>query len=111
MAAAAAFTGIVRNPVSSASGTAIPQGTSTSEMAMSGMSCTQIDPNLEHVLPSGITIYGNQEEASQIAAVAQEFPEIWTDQGTTVDIPEDEWMPIPLKPDAISKPSRVYPVS
>ena len=71
---------------------------------------TTVDPSLEHVLPNGITVYGSQEEASQIAAVAQEFPEIWTDRGTTVDIPENEWMPIHLKPDAVPKPSRVYPV-
>lgn len=72
---------------------------------------TTVDPSLEHVLPNGITVYGSSpEEASQIASVAMEFPEIWTDQGTTVDIPEEEWMPIPLKPGVESKPARVYPV-
>ena len=74
-------------------------------------STTSIDPQLEHVLDNGITVYGTPEVASQIAAVAKEFPEIWEDQGATVDIPEEEWMPIPLKPDAVAKPSRVYPVS
>ena len=70
-----------------------------------------IDPRLEHVMPSGLTVYGTQDTAEQIASVAMEFPEIWTDRGTTVDIPEEEWMPIPLKPEAVSKPSRVYPAS
>lgn len=81
-------------------------GSSTSTPAS-----TTVDPAHEHVLSNGITIYGStQEEAFQIAAVAMEFPEIWTDQGTTVDIPEEEWMPIPLKPGVDSKPSRVYPL-
>ena len=72
---------------------------------------SNIDSTLEHVMPSGLTIYGTPEVAEQIASVASEFPEIWTDRGTTFDIPEDEWMPIPLKADALPKPSRVYPVS
>lgn len=70
-----------------------------------------IDPALEHVMPNGVTIYGTPDVAAAIAAVANDYPEIWTDQGTTVDIPEEEWMPIPLKSDAAPQPSRVYPVS
>ena len=70
-----------------------------------------IDPQLETVLPSGITVYGSPDVATQLAAVADEFPTIWNDQGTTVDIPEEQWMPINLKPDASVKPARVYPVS
>ena len=87
--------------------------TSTNSVATMAQPTPQpmIDPTLEHVMPSGLTVYGTQETAEQIATVAMEFPEIWTDRGTTVDIPEEEWMPIPLKPGAESKPSRVYPVS
>ena len=61
------------------------------------------------MFPNGITVYGNEEEASRISAVAMEFLEIWMDQGIIVNIPEEEWMPIPLKPGVDSKLSRVYP--
>ena len=95
--AAAALSGLVQTPTPTNAGTEV--------------GASQIDLNLEHVMPNGITIYGTTEAAEEIAAVAGEFPEIWEDQGATVDIPEEEWMPIPLKPDAVAKPSRVYPVS
>lgn len=61
-------------------------------------------------MPSGITVYGEYDTALKIAALADEFPSIWIDDGDPVDIPEEEWMPIPLKPDAESKPARVYPL-
>ena len=72
-----------------------------------------VNPTMEHVMHNGITVYGTPGVASQIAAVANEFPEIWTDQGSTVRMPESDWMPIPLKPNAadIIKPARAYPVS
>ena len=58
---------------------------------------------------NGITIYGDPFTAGKLAAVANEFPDIWSDQGI-VNIPEDEQMPIPLKSDTDPKPSRVYPL-
>lgn len=103
--AAAAFAGLVQKPTLHSA--PVPTGPAT----VAESTYTQIDPNLEHVMPNGITVYGTPEVASQIASVAEEFPEIWQDQGTTVNIPEEEWMPIPLKSDATAKPSRVYPVS
>lgn len=104
LAAVAAFAGLAQNsaPV------VRPASTATTT---AGTSYPQIDPKLEHVMPNGITVYGTPEVATQIASVADEFPEIWEDQGTTVEIPEEEWMPIPLKPDSKATPSRVYPVS
>ena len=87
------------------------QKASTSADMQPSAASVSIDPALEHVLPNGITIYGTHEVAAAIANVASEYPEIWTDQGTTVDIPENEWMPIPLKPGITPKPARVYPVS
>ena len=85
--------------------------TATSSMPSAASSTPiVIDPSLEHVMPSGITAYGPYDDAVRIANVANEFPEIWQDTGTTVDIPEEEWMPIPLKPGADPKPSRVYPL-
>ena len=74
-------------------------------------SLSTIDPTMEHVPPNGVTIYGNNDVATAIADVAYQYPEIWTNQGTTVDIPEEEWMPIPLKPGITPKPARVHPVS
>ena len=41
-------------------------------------------------MPNGITIYKTSEVAFRIASVADEFPEIWQDQDTTMDIPEEE---------------------
>lgn len=70
-----------------------------------------IDPSMEHAMPNRIIIYGKPDVATQLATVVDEFPEIWTDRGTTVDIPEDQWMPIPLLLDAKSQPAKVYPVS
>ena len=62
-------------------------------------SLSTIDPALKHVMPSGLTIYSTPEVAEQIVSVAMKFPEIWTDRGTTVDISEEKWIPIPLKKD------------
>ena len=69
-----------------------------------------IDPTLEHVLPNGVTIYGKPSAAEPLAQLIEEHEDLFIDQGQTVDIPENEWMPIPLKPGATSRPARVYPV-
>ena len=71
---------------------------------------TAIDPLLEHVMPNGVTIYGKPDAAEPLAQLLDEHQDLFIDQGQTVDIPEEEWMPIPLKPDATSRPARVYPV-
>ena len=70
-----------------------------------------IDPKLEHTMTNGITVYGSHEVTFKIASVMNEFPEIWTDQGTTVNISESKWMPIPLKSNSSSKSARMYLVS
>ena len=70
-----------------------------------------IDPRLEHVMPNGVTVYGRSPEAAmQLSATIEDYKDLFVDKGETVDIPEDQWMPIPLKPGATSKPARVYPV-
>ena len=73
-------------------------------------STSAIDPKLEHVCPNGVTIYGQQEAADAIAALVDEYQDLFIDKGTTVDIPEEEWMPINLKPGAEAKPAKVYPL-
>jgi hypothetical protein len=46
--------------------------------------------------------------------VVDEFPQVWKDTGSFVDIPEDEWMRIPLRSDwelqMPTKAARVYPL-
>lgn len=68
----------------------------------------QIDPALEHVLLNGITVYGN--DISGIASLVDSYKDVFIDAGTTVDVPEDEWMPVNLKPGAVPKPNKVYPL-
>ena len=78
--------------------------------ANSGSTAIAIDPHLEHVMPNGVTIYGKPDAAEQLAQLLDQHQDLFIDKGQTVDIPESEWMPIPLKPNVTSKPSKVYPV-
>ena len=83
---------------------------STPSLASTSSLAVAIDPQLEHAMSNGVTIYGKPEAAEPLAQLLDEHQDLFIDQGQTVDIPEEEWMPIPLKPDATSKPARVYPV-
>ncbi len=61
------------------------------------------------LLPSGVTTYGDVPE---LDAVVNEFSLIWEEKGF-VDLPENEWMRIPLRSDWESKApktARVYPL-
>ena len=70
-----------------------------------------MNPKLEHVLPNGVTIYGGSAEAIQVLkSVVAEYEDIFRDSGATIDIPEEEWMPIPVRPDAKVKACKVYPL-
>ena len=102
---AAAYAVAVNPNMAKASATSTAGGAADVHISMKNL-----DPKLEHVLHNGITVYGQYPVAMKIAAVADEFPEIWIDQGTTIDIPEEEWMPITLKPGADPKAARVYPL-
>ncbi|MCJ1242378.1 hypothetical protein MMC14_010386, partial [Varicellaria rhodocarpa] len=53
----------------------------------------------ETVLANGNTVYGNAQTVQEIKTVTEEFPSIWIDQGSVVNVPEQEWMDIPLLPD------------
>ena len=62
------------------------------------------------VLPSGVTIHAG---SPQIAAVANEFPKIW-EEGGFADVPQQDWMRIPLRSDwesKVPKTARIYPLS
>ena len=61
------------------------------------------------VLFNGVTIYGNVPELVQ---VVEEFSIVWTEEGFA-DVPECEWMRIPLRSDwenKAPKTARVYPL-
>lgn len=49
--------------------------------------------------PYGATIYGDPATRERYAEVLLRYPRLFTDDGKTVDIPEEEWMPIPLVSD------------
>lgn len=56
-------------------------------------------PNLSEphgIGPFGVTIYGDAPTRERYAEVLLRYPRLFTDDGKTADIPEDEWMPIPL---------------
>jgi len=57
------------------------------------------DKPLETTLPNGVTIYGDDPTTKRLAEVVETYPGIWKDQGMTVNIPEIDYMTIPLKED------------
>lgn len=65
---------------------------------------------IETILPNGITIYGTPEATESIRRVTDQYPTLWTDDGQTIDVPPERWMPIDLKPDAKVSAARVYPL-
>ena len=62
---------------------------------------------------TGATIYGNATATNAIAGVVEAFPNLWKDTGNA-NIPEDQWMEIPLvdnwKEIYKAGQARVYPV-
>ena len=84
--------------------------TSHSDSAFSKTDSITIDPTLEKVMPNGVTIYGDSHASNRLGQLIDQYQDLFIDQGSTVDIPEEEWMPIPLKPGVTSKPAKVYPV-
>ncbi len=68
-----------------------------------------VTTTLDTVLPNGVTVHGNVPELAQVVT---EFPSVWNEEGF-VDVPETEWMRIPLRSDwetKSSKTARVYPL-
>ena len=66
-------------------------------------------------LDSGVTVYGEDSNtAAQIAAVADAYPDLWIDKGNVANVPEGEWMKIPLVDNwqDVYKPAnvKVYPL-
>ena len=64
--------------------------------------------------PNGITLYGSPAVAAKLQTVIESYPNVWIDSGKAVDVPESEWLRIPLIKDWESKhklSTKVYPLS
>ena len=76
---------------------------------------THIDPTMETKLANGITIYGKMEDVSAIQKLTEEHPRIWEDTGDTIDLPESEWLTVPVTTNWQSSDAKlgnkVYPLS
>ena len=80
------------------------QGMATPETAVAS-SATEL------VTPAGITVYGESPTVQQqLAAVAEAYPKLWYDDGSTVRIPPEEHMPIDIQPEAKIESAKVYPL-
>ena len=66
-------------------------------------------------LENGVTVYGETEAVRQLTGLVEEFQDVWEDKGDLVDIPETEWMDIPLVENwqelYKAGQARVYPVA
>ena len=75
-------------------------------------SSTRVEP--EHQLPNRITIYGNKTGVTELNEVVNHYPSLWEDNGNVADVPEAEWMEIPLLDNwqELYKPgqAKVYPL-
>ena len=69
----------------------------------------------EFVLPNGVTIHGkpNSVEVKTLNEVVLNYPKLWEDTGGFVDIPQEDWMRIPLKEgweSIVKGKAKVYPL-
>ena len=55
----------------------------------SAINATAVDPNLEYILLNGVTVYGNDEVLYKFSAIVEEYNDVFTDIGATIDVPED----------------------
>lgn len=80
-----------------------------------GIGKVSIDPSLETRLPNGITIYGSEEHVGIMRRITEENPRIWEDTGDTIDLPESEWLQVPITTDWQSSSAKlgnkVYPLT
>ena len=68
-----------------------------------------LDENEER-MRNGITVYGSNEQRKALARIAHTHASLFEDRGQIANIPEENWMTIPLKSDAKPDPHRVYPL-
>lgn len=71
-------------------------------------------PDTETVHNTGVTIHGSPQSRSLLGSVVDKFPSLWQDTGNVTNVPESQWMDIPLVDNwqDLYKPgqARVYPV-
>ena len=113
VAALAAFQGVTSLPTVASSPTVTGLSSPGNDTAAASVPTINTGTNTgqEYTTPTGITVYGTESSAAALAEVAESYPSLWTEDGSTVKLPPDEWMPITLQPDATVQPSKVYPVS
>ena len=75
---------------------------------------TDLETPAETLLPNGVTMHGPAQGPAtvRLAEVVTAYPKLWEDSGF-VDIPQDQWMRIPLKPgweDKVDGSAKTYPV-
>ena len=69
----------------------------------------------QRTLPNGVHIYGSNDEVASLEALVKEFSTLWEDTGETVNLPEKDWMTVPLTTDwnSVNAPRivhKVYPL-
>ena len=111
MGLAGAFAGFTTSNTPSAT-TSMQANPSASSVPDVSISEATVSPTpLETVMPNGITVFGDSSAYNRLSTVAEAYPEIWRDTGGTVNVPEEQWMPIPTLPDAKPETNKVYPLS
>ena len=73
-------------------------------------SILEVNNLLKKQLENGITIYVRDDTSLKaFRKVINKYRDIFKDKRQIVDIPEDQYMEINLKSNAIPKPAKVYP--
>lgn len=52
--------------------------------------------DIQTKLPNGVTVYGNDTVAVKLAEVVNRYSEVWENPGGFANVPENEWMRVPL---------------
>ena len=86
---------------------------STGPSDRSGIPSVETKPT-ETLLANGVTVHGSPHDPAtvKLAQVVTSYPKLWEDSGF-VDIPQDRWMRIPLKPgweDKVDGSAKTYPL-
>lgn len=62
--------------------------------------------------PNGVTIYGDPKTVTKIAAVVNEFPDLWATKNSVVKVrPKEDWASIPILSEFEQNPNldtRIY---
>ncbi|KAH5621114.1 hypothetical protein HBI23_240920 [Parastagonospora nodorum] len=82
------------------------------EHALAAMPDLHNGASRETKLDNGVTVFGSPGQVKQLAEIVMEHPKLWTDRRTHIDIPEEQWMQVPLKQgwENHKFSTKVYPV-